>query len=560
MAGFRVLERFSGSLEDDFGHHARRRERQQEADRLGDVLRPDHLLRRDRLLDEVGHRRVDEPGRERDRLDPVARQLLVHRLREADHRGLGGRVDRQPRLARLAGDRGEVDHERVAVLGTGGAQHLDALAVEEHDRAQVHVELHVDALGLHLGDRRPDAHPGAVDEHVEPAEAVAVAGDHALDLRLFGHVGRDLLDLVALRAQLLRRGGELLGTARGHGQPVAGLAQRVGDGEADAARGPRDDGGALRHPGIQSRTSLGPVRTPLVIIAALIVVLLGVSALGGSGGKASTAAGKPVAPVSVIARRVETLRHLRYRTIPQAKAATPDQARADGLADFDRSYPVARRHADEAMLTMLGLVPPGTSLRDVAASLYSEGVAGYYDPRSKKLRTVSGAATGTRVLAETVLAHELTHALEDQRFGLLDEADRLNVDSYRSLAQLALVEGSATSVMQQYMARYFSAEEALAGTLGSAVADTGDMPPFLEAQTVFPYLDGMRFVQSLRDRAGGSWSLVDTAERFRPPASTEQVMHPDRYIEVDAPKPVRLRVRLGDGCTRAAAGTWGELQ
>jgi hypothetical protein len=297
-----------------------------------------------------------------------------------------------------------------------------------------------------------------------------------------------------------------------------------------------------------------------VIIAALIVVLLGVSALGGSGGKASTAAGKPVAPVSVIARRVETLRHLRYRTIPQAKAATPDQARADGLADFDRSYPVARRHADEAMLTMLGLVPPGTSLRDVAASLYSEGVAGYYDPRSKKLRTVSGAATGTRVLAETVLAHELTHALEDQRFGLLDEADRLNADSDRSLAQLALVEGSATTVMQQYMARYFSAEEALAGTLASAFADTGDMPPFLEAQTVFPYLDGMRFVQSLRDRAGGSWSLVDTAERFRPPASTEQVMHPDRYIEVDAPKPVRLRVRLGDGWTRAAAGTWGELQ
>jgi hypothetical protein len=302
------------------------------------------------------------------------------------------------------------------------------------------------------------------------------------------------------------------------------------------------------------------VRTPLVVIAVLVVVLLGVSLLTDSGGSASRGAGKAVAPVSVIAHRVETLRHLRYRTIPAAKAATPAQARADGLADFDRSYPAGRRHADEEMLGLLGLVPPGTSLRTVAASLYSEGVAGYYDPRTKKLRTVSGAATGTRVLEETVLAHELTHALEDQRFGLLDEADRLDADSDRSLAQLALVEGSATTVMQLYMARYFSAEEALAGTLASAFADTGDMPPFLEAQTVFPYIDGMRFVQSLRERGGGSWALVDTAERFRPPASTEQVLHPDRYIDVDQPRPVRLRVGPGPGWKRAAAGTWGELQ
>jgi hypothetical protein len=303
------------------------------------------------------------------------------------------------------------------------------------------------------------------------------------------------------------------------------------------------------------------VRTPLAIIGALVVVLLVVSVLTDAGGKASPAAEKPVAPVSVIAHRVETLRHLRYRTVPAAKAATPAQARADGLADFDRSYPVARRHADETMLTMLGVIPPGTSLRDVAASLYSEGVAGYYDPRTKRLRTVSGAATGTRVLAETVLAHELTHALEDQRFGLLDDADRVDADDDRALAQLALVEGSATTVMQLYMARYFSAEEALAGTLASAFADTGDMPPFLEAQTVFPYIDGMRFVGFLRDRGGGSWSLVDTAEHFRPPASTEQVLHPDRYLEADAPKPVRLGdTRPGPGFTRAAAGTWGELQ
>ena len=62
---------------------------------------------------------------------------------------------------------------------------------------------------------------------------------------------------------------------------------------------------------------------------------------------------------------------------------------------------------------------------------FSEGVAGYYDPRTGRMRTVRGAATGTRVLAEMVLAHELTHALEDQRFEL-DLEDAGGTDDARS--------------------------------------------------------------------------------------------------------------------------------
>src|ERR671938_140895 len=84
--------------------------------------------------------------------------------------------------------------------------------------------------------------------------------------------------------------------------------------------------------------------------------------------------------------------------------------------------PPRRRAAEEQVLEMLGLVPRGTSLRRAAASLFGQGVAGYYDPRSGRLKVVTGAATSTRVLAETVLAHELTHALEDQRFRLLRTA------------------------------------------------------------------------------------------------------------------------------------------
>ena len=195
----------------------------------------------------------------------------------------------------------------------------------------------------------------------------------------------------------------------------------------------------------------------------------------------------------------------------------------------------------------------------MSRSLFGEGVAGYYDPRDGRLRVVEGAGTGTRVLEEMVLAHELTHALEDQRFGL--PTDTTGTDD-RALARAALHEGSATSLMYTYVEEHFTAEEALGGLLGSAFEDTGDLPPFLQAQLLFAYIGGERFVADLRRRAGGSWALVDTAFRLRAPSSTEQVLHPRAYFSADAPHRVRLRAGavLGAGWSRARAGTWGELQ
>ena len=260
--------------------------------------------------------------------------------------------------------------------------------------------------------------------------------------------------------------------------------------------------------------------------------------------------------VTTLAHRVEALRDLRFTTLPVPVKVSADVARREGLEDLDRAYPASRRHADEAILRRLGLIERGVDLRAVSASLYGEGgVAGYYDPRSKRLRIVTGAATGTRVLQEVTLAHELTHALEDQRFGLSPE-EGSNDD--RALARLALIEGSASLVMERYLLRHFSAEEALAGVLGSAFSSGPDLPPFLRAQLLFPYTGGMTFVQELRRRAGGRWTLVDLADRTRPPDSTEQVLHPEKYLRVEEPLPVSLGMNLGAGWRRSASGVWGE--
>src|SRR4051794_12255002 len=299
------------------------------------------------------------------------------------------------------------------------------------------------------------------------------------------------------------------------------------------------------------------MRTPFAVMAVLLVALVAVGFATDGGDTPAT--GPAAAPVPVIAKRVEGLRDLRYTSIPEPVAVSAATARRDGLEDLDRQYPAKRRHADEQVLKLLGLIAPDADLRELTGSLFEQGVAGYYDPRDGRLRVVTGTGTGTRVLTEMTLAHELTHALEDQRFGL--DTDAAGSDD-RDLARTALIEGSATALMYAYVARYFSSGETLGGLIGSASGDTGGLPPFLEAQVIFPYVGGDAFVEDLLRRAGGRLSLVNLAYKAHPPVSTEQILHPDAYFAADKPHRVRLRAGavLGKGWTRAAAGTWGELQ
>jgi hypothetical protein len=310
------------------------------------------------------------------------------------------------------------------------------------------------------------------------------------------------------------------------------------------------------------------MNTSYAVALVLLVLLLGAGFAfddgdSGSGAKpgARPASTEKAAPVSTIAARVEGIRGLRFETRPRPVEVSPAQARRDGLQDLDRSYPSAERHADEEVLKLLGLLQPSVDLRKVSATVFGQGVAGYYDPRTKRLRIVKGAQTTNRFLEEITLAHELTHALEDQRFGL-DLEDTSGSDD-AALARLAMVEGSATAVMLTYGERHFSADQSLAGLFSSLGQDTGDLPPFVEAQLLFPYLGGQTFVQRLYATGNDSWKVLDAAERFRPPASTEQILHPDKYLAVEQPLRVRgLGVRgvLGEGAgwRRVASGTWGE--
>ncbi len=300
---------------------------------------------------------------------------------------------------------------------------------------------------------------------------------------------------------------------------------------------------------------------PFAIVACLALVL-GALAFVFEGGEEHAAA-PPLRPDSIarIAERVERERGLKFEHVPEPVEVTPARARREAVESLDTDYPPARRRADADVLVMLGLIPPGTDLGEAVGSTFGETVAGYYDPREDRLRIVAGAQTANRVLYEMVLAHELTHALEDQRFEF--DLDGLSAGGDRALAYTALIEGSASVLMYRYVDHRFDPEELFGGLAASAFGSTGDLPPFLTAQLLFSYSEGEQFVTRLLEVGNDRWKVVDAALRFRPPVSTEQVLHPDAYLKVEQPRRVSLRGpvhALGPGWRVAQRSTFGEWQ
>lgn len=163
-------------------------------------------------------------------------------------------------------------------------------------------------------------------------------------------------------------------------------------------------------------------------------------------------------------------------------------------------------------------------------------VYGYYLPGQSRV-VLYGAADQRGPDLQLVLAHELTHALGDQHFNLtrlrhgtpaLQPGDDLAGGSDAETALLALIEGDALVVSDLYARSALgpAGYAAWRATIERGPSGLDCLPPLRRAQLWFPYLDGWRFVAALR--SAGGWESVNGAYA-RPPQTTEQVLHPEKY-------------------------------
>ena len=189
-------------------------------------------------------------------------------------------------------------------------------------------------------------------------------------------------------------------------------------------------------------------------------------------------------------------------------------------------------------LKQLNLTPDKFDLPAYYLKMMDEQLAGYYDSQTGKFYTTSRV---DRLQLQTVMAHELTHALQDQHFDLSRLEKWPAHDSDARLAMQSLVEGDATLAMSQYTTRNpFRSLALLASTLfaGESSATFKAAPLVLQESLTFPYLSGLTFVSALYK--SGGWPAVNGAFENLP-ASSEQIIHPEKFIAHEKPVAAPLR-------------------
>ena len=248
----------------------------------------------------------------------------------------------------------------------------------------------------------------------------------------------------------------------------------------------------------------------------------------------------------------------------------------DEIASFlnervQEEYSQGELENEGKVLRRLGLIPADMNYRDFVIKLLTEQVGGFYDSERKTFFIASWLPAEEQ---KPVMIHELTHALQDQYFDVekILKEDRALQNDDRSLAHQALLEGDGMVVMLQYLLepakRHFSQLPDLAFVMQSQMLTMQSQfplfksaPAFLQQLLLFPYGYGASFMQYSWAK-NPSWQAINKIYSDLP-ASTEQIMHPEKYfVTRDSPKPVQsdyLLTVLGSNWRAAYKNVLGEF-
>jgi hypothetical protein len=198
----------------------------------------------------------------------------------------------------------------------------------------------------------------------------------------------------------------------------------------------------------------------------------------------------------------------------------------------------------------LGLVGRDVDVEKAEEELLGGNVVGYYDPKTKELVVRGDTAT---VSVKHVVIHELTHALQDQWFGL--DANQRDQTDDQALAYISLVEGDAVRIEREYVASLSSAErDQLAKAEAGSGGTPSGVPRVLVELLAFPYIAGPPFTSAVLQARGQPG--LDGAFKDRP-AATSQVVQPELFLNGDRPQTVGEPVADGAAFDR---GVLGEVQ
>jgi hypothetical protein len=264
-----------------------------------------------------------------------------------------------------------------------------------------------------------------------------------------------------------------------------------------------------------------------------------------------------VSTTAAVLKETSELRQLSILKDVKSGAQSRDEIQRMIIKNLDRDTTPAEMHAAEVLLKAFGLAPKEFDYRSFLIKLLTEQVAGYYDPKAQQFYLADWIELEGQ---KPVMAHELTHALQDQHFNLKRFEKWPKGESDSELAAHALIEGDATLAMTLYM--YKNPLVALRAIAAQDIATEQfkQAPRALRESLLFPYEEGSAWATQLYRRGG--WEMVSAAFS-KLPQSTEQILHAEKYFSYEAPRKLRLpdfKVVLGPTWKRIDTdvnGEWG---
>ena len=205
-------------------------------------------------------------------------------------------------------------------------------------------------------------------------------------------------------------------------------------------------------------------------------------------------------------------------------------------AEFQRDELRMGIEIEDRLLKLLGMVDGDLDVLGEYEVFYGTQVVGLYQSETDRLFVVEDDDTDElSLLEEVTYSHEYFHLVQDERFDLDQLLDAVEGNRDAELALVSLIEGDATALQTQYLLQNVSVDRLVDSieALTEALADIPDAPFALQRSLEFPYQEGAEFVERLSD-AELLNSYVDL------PASTEQILHPEKYLAGESPLVVTM--------------------
>src|SRR5215217_777441 len=255
-----------------------------------------------------------------------------------------------------------------------------------------------------------------------------------------------------------------------------------------------------------------------------------------TGAASSTQHTAIVSMTAAMLKETSEIRELSIMKAVKSGAQSRSEIERMIMKNLDSETTPAEMHAAEVLLRVFGLAPKDFAYRSFLIKLLTEQVAGYYDPKAQQFYLADWIELEGQ---KPVMAHELTHALQDQHFNLKRFENWPKGDADAELAAHALIEGDATLAMTLYMAKNPLVALAFIRSLGGdeAMEQFKQAPRALRESLLFPYEQGSAWATQVYKRGG--WEMVSRAFTTLP-QSSEQILHADKYFSYDAPQRIAL--------------------